>query len=113
MAVCKIKGNSDMYGLGIRLGFYLLWYGAILARWMAPSEIKSVGYTTDVFVAATFLALIILTAEDVESLQPVETYIVLLLMFGAYLALVPMYLWRLVTACDPYWVSDCNPFPTR
>ncbi|KAK7184393.1 hypothetical protein PSPO01_09427 [Paraphaeosphaeria sporulosa] len=103
MAVCKIEGNSDMYGLGIRLGYYFQWYGAILARWLAPSEVKSLAFSTDVFVAATFLALVILTLTDVESLEPVETYIVLLLMFGAYLALVPIYVWRLLTACDPYW----------
>ncbi|KAK3201217.1 hypothetical protein GRF29_185g145086 [Pseudopithomyces chartarum] len=103
MAVCKIEGKSDMYGLGIRLGFYFLWYGAILARWLAPTEIKSLAYTNDVFVAATFLALIIATATDVYSLEPVETYIVLLLMFGTYLVLVPMYIWRLLSACDPYW----------
>jgi predicted branched-subunit amino acid permease len=105
MAVCKIEGKSDMYGLGIRLGFYFLWYGAILARWLAPTEIKSLAYTNDVFVAATFLALIIATATDVYSLEPVETYIVLLLMFGTYLVMVPMYIWRLLSACDPYWVS--------
>ncbi|KAJ4353472.1 uncharacterized protein N0V89_005202 [Didymosphaeria variabile] len=105
MAVCTIDGNSDMYGLGIRLGYYFLWYGAILARWMAPSEVKNVAFSTDMFVAATFLALIILTESDIDNLEPAETYIVLLLMFGAYLALVPIYVWRLLTACDPYWVS--------
>ncbi|KAF2678748.1 hypothetical protein K458DRAFT_422828 [Lentithecium fluviatile CBS 122367] len=105
MAVCNFEGNSDMYGLGIRLGFYLQWYAAILARWIVPlpSEVKSLGFSLNLFVAATFLALIILTTNNVESLQPVETYIVLLLLFGAYLALVPIYLWRLLTGCDPYW----------
>jgi hypothetical protein len=103
MAACTFEGNSDMYGLGIRLGYYLQWYGVILARWIAPSEVKGISFSIDIFVAATFLSLIILTANNVESLQPVETYIVLLLMFGSYLALVPIYLWRLLTACDPYW----------
>lgn len=105
MAVCKIDGKSDMYGLGIRLGFYFLWYGAILARLLAPSEIKSLTFSNDLFVAATFLSLIIQTASNVFNLEPVETYIVLLLMFGSYLALVPIYIWRLLTACDPHWVS--------
>ncbi|KAJ4287720.1 hypothetical protein N0V90_012424 [Kalmusia sp. IMI 367209] len=103
MAVCKFEGKSDMYGLGIRLGFYFQWVGAILARIMAPSEIRSLTFSNDLFVAAAFLALIISTANDVYSLEPVETYIVLLLMFGVYLVLVPIYIWRLLTACDPYW----------
>lgn len=92
-----------MYGLGIRIGFYLQWYGAILARWIAPSEVKNLAFSLDIFVAATFLALINLTFNDFNSLEPVETYIVLLLLFGAYLALVPIYVWRLLTACNPYW----------
>ena len=103
MAVCQFSGNSDMYGLGIRLGYYLQWFGAIFASWIAPSEVNSLRFSIDLFVAATFLALVILTANDADSLEPVEIYIVLLLMFGAYLALVPIYLLRMVTRCDPYW----------
>lgn len=103
MAVCNFEGNSDMYGLGIRLGFYLQWFGGLLAAWIAPSEVKGLRFSTELFVAATFLALIIHTAGDVDSLQHVEIYIVLLLMFGVYLVLIPIYLWRLLTSCDPYW----------
>ncbi|KAF2732962.1 hypothetical protein EJ04DRAFT_578030 [Polyplosphaeria fusca] len=103
MTVCRFSGNADMYGLGIRLGYYLQWYGGVLAAWIAPTEVNPFRFSIDLFVAATFLALIILTAQDVDSLQPVETYIVLLLMFGAYLALVPIYFWRLLTCCDPFW----------
>jgi hypothetical protein len=103
MAVCKFQGNSDMYGLGIRLGYYLQWFGAIIAAWIAPTEVKSLRFSIDLFVSASFLALIIITAQDVDSLEPVETYIILLLMFGAYLAIVPIYFWRLLTRCDPYW----------
>ncbi|KAF2272035.1 uncharacterized protein EI97DRAFT_237369 [Westerdykella ornata] len=103
MAVCNFTGNGDMYGLGIRLGYYLQWFSAIFAAWMARSEVKGLRFSIDVFVAASFLALIILTVRDVNSLEPVEVYIVLLLMFGAYLALVPIYIWRMCTGCDPFW----------
>ncbi|KAF1997790.1 hypothetical protein P154DRAFT_524525 [Amniculicola lignicola CBS 123094] len=109
MAVCKFEGNSDMYGLGIRLGYYFQWYGAIFAAWLAPSEVRGLRFTIDAFVSASFLALIILTAGDIKSLEPAETYIVLLLMFGAYLALIPIYIWRILTACDPYW--DPSRYP--
>ncbi|KAF2472760.1 uncharacterized protein BDR25DRAFT_365913 [Lindgomyces ingoldianus] len=103
MAICGFEGNGDMYGLGIRLGYYLQWYGAIFAAWFAPTESRSLRFTNALFIAASFLALVIITARDMESLQPVEVYIILLLMFGAYLALIPIYLWRLLTKCDPYW----------
>ncbi|KAN0080492.1 hypothetical protein V8E54_003696 [Elaphomyces granulatus] len=100
MTSCVINGNSDMYGLGIRVGFYLQWYGAILASWIAPSEINALRFSNSLFVGATFLALIIQTAES--ELQPVEIYIILLLAFGYYLYFVPLFLWRLVTGCSPH-----------
>ncbi|KAF2708699.1 hypothetical protein K504DRAFT_364987, partial [Pleomassaria siparia CBS 279.74] len=109
MAVCSIQGSADMYGLGIRLGYYLQWFGAILAAWIAPSEVKNLRFSIDMFASASFLALIILTARPDDSLQPAETYIILLLMFGAYLAMAPIYLWRLFTKCNPYW--DPTRFP--
>lgn len=95
MVVCQFDGNSDMYGLGIRIGFYLQWFALIFANWMAPKEVPGLRFTYAVFVTATFLALMIQTPR--KNLQIVEIYIVLLLTFGFYLFLVPLYLWRLVT----------------
>lgn len=109
MAVCTFDGNTDMYGLGIRIGFYLQWYGGILASWLAPSEVPSIRFANGLFVAATFLALLILTAHDVTNLQVVEVYVILLLTFGSYLYMVPLFVWRFLTACNPYW--DPSRFP--
>ena len=106
MAVCIFDGNADMYGVGIRLGFYLQWIGISLASWLlasrlAKEEVPGIRFGINIFVAATFLALIILTARDVNSLQVVETYIILLLTFGSYAYLVPLFLWRLLTRSNP------------
>jgi hypothetical protein len=109
-------GNTDMYGLGIRLGFYLQWFSAILARSLVPKrsrdhriedpmkdEITGLRFSNNIFAAATFLALLILIVGDVSSLQVVEVYIVLLLTFGFSFVLIPIYLWRLLTLCSPRW----------
>lgn len=109
MAVCKFEGKPDMYGLGIRLGFYLSWAAAIFAAWLVPDKVEELRYTIDTLVAAVFLSVIILTARDVNSLEQAEGYIMLLLMFGAYLSLIPTYLLRLLTGCDRYW--DAARFP--
>lgn len=116
MAPCTFSGNTDMYGLGIRLGFYFQWFCALLARLLVPTksrdhrkddpikgELTALRFSINVFAAATFLALVILIVRDVSSLQIVEIYIVLLLTFGYSLALVPIYLWRLLTLCSPRW----------
>ena len=101
MAVCAIDGNTDMYGIGIRIGFYLQWYGGIFASWLAPSEVPGLRLTISIFIAATFLALLIQIIRDVSSLEVVEVYIILLLTFGYYLFLVPLYIWRVLTRCNP------------
>ena len=102
MAVCAIDGNTDMYGIGIRIGFYLQWYGAIIASWLAQSEeVETLRFTITVFIAATFVALIAQVARDVDNLDVVEVYIILLLTFGSFLFFVPLYAWRLLTGCDP------------
>jgi hypothetical protein len=98
---CNFTGNSDMYGLGIRVGFYLQWHGTILASWIAREEVPGLRQSNSFFVSATFLALVIQTAGN--GLRPVEIYIVLLLTFGGYLSFVPLYLWRAATGCAPQW----------
>jgi hypothetical protein len=98
MASCVTDGNSDMYGLGIRIGFYLQWYSSILASWFAHSEVEGLRLTNNLFVASTFLALIISTSNGASNLQAVDIYITLLLTFGYYVFLIPVYAWRIVTA---------------
>ena len=101
MAVCSFAGNTDMYGLGIRIGFYLQWFAVDLASWLAPSEVNGIRLTVSIFIAATFLALIIQVSLNVSNLQVVEVYIILLLTFGYYLFFVPLYTWRLLVGYDP------------
>jgi len=96
-----------MYGLGIRLGFYITWLSGILAGWLAPDEVKGIAFTLDVFVFATFLALVIQVALD--SLKLVEVYIVLLLTFGNYIALVFYWIWRILTRFNPYLDPSRSP----
>lgn len=107
MELCNFDGNADMYGLGIRLGYYLQWYGGILASLLAPKEVSGARFALALFISATFLALIIQTAQ--RNLYIVEVYIILLLTFGAYISLVPLFLWRLVTGCNP--LLDPSRFP--
>ena len=98
MASCSLNGSFDMYGLGIRLDFYFQWYSSILASWLAPSKIEGLRFTNSLFVASTFLALIISIANDASSLQPVNIYMTLILTFGYYLLLILLYAWRIVAA---------------
>lgn len=96
-----------MYGLDIRLGYYLQWYGGMLATLLAPDEVGNARISLGFFISATFLALIIQTVR--HQLYSIEIYIILLLTFGAYISLLPILLWRLLTRCDPR--KDPTRFP--
>jgi hypothetical protein len=109
MPACVFEGDSDMYGLGIRIGFYLTWLADSLAPWIRRSEVASTRVTITVFIAATFLALVIQTAKDSSRHKPVEVYIILLLCFGEYFAFVPIYAWRFLLRFHPYW--DPSRYP--
>lgn len=83
MSLCDFNGNADMYGLGIRLGYYLQWFGIILASPLAPDEVPNARFALALFISATFQALIIQIVR--RNLYIVEIYVVLLLTFGAYI----------------------------
>jgi hypothetical protein len=102
-STCSIEGNADMYGLGIRLGFYMQWYGSILAEWLAPKEVPSLRDTNAFSITATFIALVILR----DALYVPEIYILLLLFFGStfYILLVALFRLALVAlrSNSKYW----------
>lgn len=89
---CITVGNSDLYGLGIRIGFYLQWYAARLASApkgssgkIASEESQGLGFSNIVFSVATFLGLI----TQASNLQLSEIYIVLLLVSGYHYYFIP------------------------
>ena len=95
-----------MYGLGIRIGFYMQWYGQLLAGWLAPLEVAPLRITNTLFISASFIALII----QWDELQIIEVYVAFLLFFGSMLIYMPsVLLWRLLTCCNPLF--DPTRFP--
>ncbi|KAK4221975.1 hypothetical protein QBC38DRAFT_428218 [Podospora fimiseda] len=101
---CVVHGNSDMYGIGIRLGFYLQWLASILANFlMIESEIKSARFSLSSYTGAVIIALAVQTARNTAT--DLDTYIVLLLCFGASYAQIPIFLWRILTCFN----ADMDP----
>ncbi|CAN9414488.1 unnamed protein product [Alternaria alternata] len=80
MATCEVSGTSDMYGLGIRVGFYLQWMSSPATAWIAPGETSSLRTANAFFISATFIGLIIETA--LNHLDVIEIYVILLLGFA-------------------------------
>lgn len=98
MAACALPGHPDLYGLGIRLAFYLQWFALALLPSVSVPDALNMTFLHTFTVAATIAGLVF----HLGSLQPVEIYILLLLLSTAPLYfLVPVYLWRAATACNP------------
>ena len=97
-----------MLGFGIRLSFYTTWLAGPLASWIAPDEVEEINFTNTLFIAATFLALII----QKPAIQAVEAYIILLLTFGNMLSVVPYWLWRFLTCFGTKWDPGSIPEKT-
>lgn len=105
MAACHIPVNSGSYGVGIRIAFYLQWFGMIVTSWALESGALNLRLINALTAAATSIGLVL----NLNKLQPVEIYIVLLLTCGTLYFAVPIYLWRLVTCCRPWWDPERWP----
>src|SRR5437764_108577 len=96
MDSCTIEGVADFYGLGIRLGFYAQWSALLLANFLGVAEeVPGIRVSFTVFVAATFLALVMEASHS--ALSHVDIYITLLVCFGYSFSMIPACSWTLLT----------------
>jgi hypothetical protein len=106
-ASCIIEGSADMYGIGIRIAFYLQWLASPLAAWVAPDEVPGLQTANAFFVSATFLGLIVQVVTN--GLDVAEIYIILLFTFGVNAFLVPILLYRILSGFSSKW--DFTQYP--
>ncbi|KAH0551611.1 hypothetical protein GP486_007172 [Trichoglossum hirsutum] len=110
---CKIIGDADVYGPGIRYGYYLQWAAIMLATWMAPEQAKNARIATNVITIAVFANTFRGAREG--SLVAAEWWIVLWLTFFLSLHNFPadlkrasgsggvmLMLWSMITAAQPW-----------
>lgn len=96
---CSISGNSEIYGLGIRVSFYLLWFSLTLSRWIPSPDLFLVVLGTHfVFATAVFFGLVI-TAANAKTLSAAEVYVTIMLISAlTCYERVPYCIWRMATA---------------
>jgi hypothetical protein len=84
MSTCTLEGDPDMYGLGIRVGFYLQWVAQGLASSRAQEELSNIAYANNLFVFALITSLIVKTGSDSVDFITSEAYIVLLFTYARF-----------------------------
>lgn len=98
---CDIQPQAAMYGLGIRLAFYIQWFFASTFNYIDRDQLPELRLLGLTLSGSLVLSLVIQLGQD--TLRPVETYIMITLSTGEQIFLVPMYVWCLLTCWDPYW----------
>lgn len=94
-------GNSDLYGLGIRLGIYLQWISSLLANSLLPTTVSDSLDTNSIFLFAVFIAIAVATNLS-GGLHPVEPFILLQLCFGFLLSVLSVNGFKLVLSNDAH-----------
>lgn len=97
--VCIIAGNSDLYGLGIRMSFYLLWFAVLIGERFQEQHAKVLRGAELILAYAVFLGLAMATSSGY--LFAAEAYIALLLISTTVYLLVPRHTSDLVAWIRP------------
>ncbi|KAM7198471.1 hypothetical protein V8F33_004977 [Rhypophila sp. PSN 637] len=102
MATCNQQGgNPSLYGLGIRIAFYSLWLGTLLVSYLIPSSVPNLRLLQSFFMLSTFFALILQSSWG--AISPVDAYITLLLTSATFYTFIPIYIWKVLSMCNPFW----------
>lgn len=97
---CHILGDTDIYGLGVRLGFYLHYFSTIFAIWLDPTASCSVRTQLNIFTIAVFIN-VYRTAKSEGSLFMLEFFIVTNMTLFLTMGTVPITLRQL-------WISKTS-----
>jgi hypothetical protein len=83
---CSIHGDADVYGLGIRLSFYLQWIASLLQLFLCPEASTSTRSAAVITVFAVFINTVRNLTADAETLVAVEwsiLYSIMVCLFGS------------------------------
>lgn len=74
---CGFPGNTDAYGLGIRLGVYIQWITSGLTFCFIEKQARSIDGISNCFQIAMFVGLLFITFKQGRDLQASEAYLML------------------------------------
>ncbi|KAL2157707.1 hypothetical protein VTH06DRAFT_5190 [Thermothelomyces fergusii] len=97
--VCTISGTPNLYGMGIRVAFYLLWFFILIGERCHEQHAQVLRAAELVLAYAVFLGLVV--AVSAGNLFVAEVYITLLLISTTVYLLVPRHTTDLVAWIRP------------
>jgi hypothetical protein len=85
IASCVLNGNSDLYGLGIRLGVYFQLISTLLANHFLPEALREAWDANTIFLVSILIA-IIKFSVNVNNLTAPEAFVMLQMLFAFLVA---------------------------
>jgi hypothetical protein len=85
IASCVLNGNSDLYGLGIRLGVYFQLISTLLANHFLPDALREAWDANTIFLVSIFIA-VIKSSVNVDGLASPEAFVMLQMLFAFLVA---------------------------
>jgi hypothetical protein len=77
---CSFEGNSDIYGVGVRIGLYSQWVATLLVTLFCPEDEETFRIVNLIIQSSVFLGI---CQQSSSETNPVEPIIVLFLMCGS------------------------------
>ncbi|KAI4145255.1 MAG: hypothetical protein LQ340_006347 [Diploschistes diacapsis] len=91
-SVCGISGNGDLYGLGIRFGFYLQMLATILAYHEGlEDDVANMVDVNSIFMTAIAIATFVVSGGSDQRASPAEIFLNLYIFFGTLVINLPAY----------------------
>jgi hypothetical protein len=101
LPTCEVYGNTDLYGLGVRIGYYLQWLSLLFGAWVCPREVPKLRIANTFYISAIFFALVLQIRDD--SLDDVDIYVTLLFTFGPTMYTCIFLAWHIATSYNIHW----------
>ncbi|KAL4875153.1 hypothetical protein BJY04DRAFT_224350 [Aspergillus karnatakaensis] len=84
---CGFPGNSDLYGLGIRVGIYIQWISALVSSYFHLDDTNLLRFNYFAFSLAVMSSLLVLTFQG--DAHTIEIIIMLYMFFGGLYSISP------------------------
>jgi hypothetical protein len=85
---CTFAGNSDFYGIGVRLGFYFQWFSGLIAFVGNTEDCDAQADAQTIFLLANLIALIILQVQSAADTNVVVPILLFYMFFGGSVSAV-------------------------
>src|ERR1700710_2861741 len=79
---CTFEGNSDFYGIGVRVGFYLTWISGLVAFVFNPEDAEEQADAQTIFLMANLIAVAVLQSKAAAETNVVVPILLFYMFFG-------------------------------